>query len=841
MDLFEHNKTAYEAVCRDFSAGIHRSCVVHPTGTGKSFIALQLIEDNKDKRILYVTSLNINLKTFKEHVFEVVGENSVDFSLYSSLEDYGNRNYDYIILDEFHRAGATDWSKGLALILENNPDAYILGLSATPIRYLDSARNMAEELFDGRIASEITLKEALVKKLLPMPHYMTAVYSFEEEFKKYEKKLEKRGSYQKRAERLLQMAKQNLELSDGLDQFFKQNMKNPKGKYLVFCRNIEHLHSMMEEAEEWFSWVPDRHFYMVYSALDNMDEYEGFLEDDSGTLRLLFCVDMLNEGIHIEGIDGCIMLRPTTSLNVYYQQLGRVLTVCAGGTPEVYDIVKNSYLLKPVKHFWGEVRKEYEVTHPEEDVSEFFTIYSRDIAIIKLLEEFDEAMDDSWMYYYGLCERYYDEFHNLNVSFNYRSDGHVLYVWVNRQKNLKRNNQLSQERIDLLELLEIDWEFQVDRTKWENKFEALVQYKEEHGDLNVVLGYVTDDGFPLGKWCKAVRSQYRRGELSADKVSRFEEIGFEWKPIDAEVPQRWMNGYNLLKKYVEENGDTMVPADYIQDEFKLGQWMTHVKYQYKHRDDPDFKKKKLNEAQIRLLKEIGFDIVDVADKREQLWEDNYQKVKQYYDENGCLPSNDNQLSRWLTRQKSIYNGRIKGTLTQDRIKKLETIGFQWKKKQDIEQEKWMLGYSHAKKYYSENGNLQVPLEYIIDDFKLGNWIKNQRNHAYRLSQDEKTLLNDIGMIWAEKANVTEYSTGAWDKKYKYLFNYWLQNGNVSVPPKYKCEDGTDLYVWCSTQRMKRRKTEKNRKAIESGDMKLKLEFMLSDYQIQKLDEIGFEW
>ena len=469
MDLFEHNKTAYEAVCRDFSAGIHRSCVVHPTGTGKSFIALQLIEDNKDKRILYVTSLNINLYAFKAHVLETVGECNVDFSLYSSLELYECQEYDYIILDEFHRAGATDWSKGLSLVLDNNSKAYILGLSATPIRYLDNARNMAEELFDGHIASEITLKEALVKKLLPMPHYMTAVYSFEEEFKKYEKKLEKRGGYQRKAERLLQMAKQNLELSEGLDKFFKQNMRNPKGKYLVFCRNIEHLHSMMEEVDEWFSWVPERHLYQVYSALANTNEYEDFLEDDSDTLRLLFCVDMLNEGIHIEGIDGCIMLRPTSSLNVYYQQLGRVLTVCAGETPEVYDIVMNSYLLKPVKHFWGDVRKEYEVTHPEEDVSEFFTIYSRDLVIIELLNQFEEAMDDSWRYYYDLCEKYYDEFHNINISFNYKSDGHVLYVWLNRQKHLKKNNQLSQDRIDLLELLEIDWEFQVDRTRWEER------------------------------------------------------------------------------------------------------------------------------------------------------------------------------------------------------------------------------------------------------------------------------------------------------------------------------------------------------------------------------------
>ena len=68
---------------------------------------------------------------------------------------------DYIILDEFHRCGATEWGKGVQRLLDEYPRAKILGLSATNIRYLDNRRNMAEELFDGCIASEMTLGEAM--------------------------------------------------------------------------------------------------------------------------------------------------------------------------------------------------------------------------------------------------------------------------------------------------------------------------------------------------------------------------------------------------------------------------------------------------------------------------------------------------------------------------------------------------------------------------------------------------------------------------------------------------------------------------------------------------------
>ena len=62
-----------------------------------------------------------------------------------------------IILDEFHRCGAKAWGQGAANLLKVYPQAMVLGLSATAIRYLDNQRDMSDELFDGNIASEMTL------------------------------------------------------------------------------------------------------------------------------------------------------------------------------------------------------------------------------------------------------------------------------------------------------------------------------------------------------------------------------------------------------------------------------------------------------------------------------------------------------------------------------------------------------------------------------------------------------------------------------------------------------------------------------------------------------------
>jgi len=100
----------------------------------------------------------------------------------------------FIILDEFHRCGAEQWGKGVDALLKTYPDVPILGLSATNIRYLDNQRDMADELFDNHIASEMTLGEAISRGILAAPKYITTVYKYKKELNKYEKRIRKAKS-----------------------------------------------------------------------------------------------------------------------------------------------------------------------------------------------------------------------------------------------------------------------------------------------------------------------------------------------------------------------------------------------------------------------------------------------------------------------------------------------------------------------------------------------------------------------------------------------------------------------------------------------------------------------
>lgn len=68
-------------------------------------------------------------------------------------------------------------------------------------------------------------------------------------------------------------------------------------------------------------------------------EFTAFKKDDSKHMKLLFCIDMLNEGIHVDDVDGVILLRPTVSPIIYLQQIGRALSAGSEKTPLIFDLV----------------------------------------------------------------------------------------------------------------------------------------------------------------------------------------------------------------------------------------------------------------------------------------------------------------------------------------------------------------------------------------------------------------------------------------------------------------------------------------------------------------------
>ena len=351
IQLFSHNQIAYQSALEILEA-CGKSAIIHPTGTGKSFIGFKLCEEKSEDKICWLSPSEYIFKTQIENLKKAggAGPKNICFYTYAKLmlmseEELSAINPKYIVLDEFHRCGAEMWGEGVQRFLALFPNAKVLGLSATAIRYLDNQRDMAQEIFEGNIASEMTLGEAIVRGILNPPKYILTVYSYQKDLKKYKYRVKnaKNKAVRDEAEIYYEALRRALEKADGLDVIFKKHIKAKDGKYIVFCSGVEHMKDMIERVPGWFGGIDNNpHVYSAYS--DDSATSKAFAEfkaDKSEHLKLLFCIDMLNEGVHVEKIDGVILFRPTVSPIIYKQQIGRALSASKDKEPIIFDIVNN--------------------------------------------------------------------------------------------------------------------------------------------------------------------------------------------------------------------------------------------------------------------------------------------------------------------------------------------------------------------------------------------------------------------------------------------------------------------------------------------------------------------
>ena len=359
VDLKLHNQEAYEKVKEALTEG-NKTAVIHPTGTGKSYIAIKLAEENPERRFLYLAPSNPILYQLKDNIISSNGKmlpniKRMTYAKFSNLSEEEKKalNVDYVVLDEFHHCGSPVWGKAVEDFIEENADIKTLGLSATPIRYFDGNVDMAERLFGNNIASEISFEEAVDRGILPEYDYVSALYGYEKDMKLLKERIDSAdgvaASKKEEAIRLFNELQTQLgENVENLPEILNKHMQNKDGKYVVFCINLEDMQEKIEEAQKMFSKVnPDMAIYSV-SSLNSDNENERILRSFSKDnreekLKLMFSVNMLNEGFHLPDVDGVVMMRPTKSPTVYKQQLGRALSVSNkdGKRPVIIDLVDN--------------------------------------------------------------------------------------------------------------------------------------------------------------------------------------------------------------------------------------------------------------------------------------------------------------------------------------------------------------------------------------------------------------------------------------------------------------------------------------------------------------------
>ena len=581
--LKPHNQAVYLKMLDGLLYG-NKILVEQATGTGKSFLAMKYIHDyalNNGKKVLFVAPTKVIEDAFLDNcatILDYVKNNNYNIdlttSLYAGLKNEVNNKYDIIILDEVHRSGAEVWGQNVQQLLDNNPDATVLGLTAT----LDRADGVdIRQYFDNREpVSRITLIDAIEQKILPAPDYTLAKVDFSDDsefIEKTERDLMEKTKHATREEKArivkhladLNEAKKIISNSRKLPAIFAEELNTPElrnGKFIVFCiggqtddeqDNLLLMEQMAVQSHFWFKDVsghPRVLAYPVHSTYGdefNAEQIEQFERDNIEGIKLLFSVNMLNEGKHVEDIDGVIMFRPTSSKTIYLQQLGRALAVGHNDHPKIFDFVANLNMerIAEIKAAVSKPEKS-DINQPngestDEQSESGKPIFNIDIKNLKEIEFINLLKNNIYEFnknfsfdtFISHLQEYKQKYDNLLVPQKYESaDGYKLGKKVNDIRKAYKAGRLAQERIDQLNEMGFVWGI-IDRDRdrdgiFDTFISYLQEYKQEYGNLLVPNRYESG-GYKLGRKVGHIRQDYKAGRLTQEQIDQLNAMGFVWE------------------------------------------------------------------------------------------------------------------------------------------------------------------------------------------------------------------------------------------------------------------------------------------------------------------------
>jgi hypothetical protein len=271
-----------------------------------------------------------------------------------------------------------------------------------------------------------------------------------------------------------------------------------------------------------------------------------------------------------------------------------------------------------------------------------------------------------------------------------------------------------------------------------------------------------------------------------------EKLGFVWDAFET----NWEEGFRHLTCYKEREGHCRVGIGHKESGFWLGQW---VSVQRRNRDA-------LSDERRQRLDKLGL----AWDVLETNWEEGFRRLTSYKEREGhcCVPQRYEErgfrLGLWVGVQR-----RNRDALSEERRQRVDKLGFVW----NVLETAWEEGFRHLTHYRERAGHCRVPQRHEERDFRLGQWVGNQRTGKDTLSEERRQRLDKLGFVW----DVLETN---WDEGFRHLTRYREREGHCRVPRDHK-EDGFPLGKWVHDQR--------RRKGTISEDRK------------RRLNELGFVW
>ena len=475
---------------------------------------------------------------------------------------------------------------------------------------------------------------------------------------------------------------------------------------------------------------------------------------------------------------------------------------------------------------------------------------------------------DLWTKKYEIAKKYFKEYGDLLVPDKFHYSGINLGNWIYLQRKKYKENNLSKEKIDLLNQIGMVWNALPDYEKiWNEKYNVALEFKNEFNTLIVPHGFIYKN-YGLGKWISYQRQLYKKQKLSPDRIKKLEEIGMVWDAsnnnIGTSFPEQAIFYYvrhyfaDAINRYRDLGFELDIFIPSINTAIEYDGFLWHKK------SDRDLEKnRECAKHGIRLIRirEKGLDklpsqkgvIVFVVDRGypnlkevilrilrylnvkdeakidltvdkykitenyisvyNDYWNRMYNLAKEYYEEHHRLVGiKDEFLNRWVSHQRQKYAGH-KTPLRSEQIKKLEEIGMKW----DVYGDQWEETYKLAKDYYNEHGDLNIGGAYECRGVKLGQWITAQRNlwKSGKLSKKRADKLDAIGMVW-------DLSLDSWNRFYGAAKSYYDTYGNLKITKDTEY-NGVKLGSWINYVRQNKEKQK------------------LTPDRIKQLESIGIVW
>ena len=458
------------------------------------------------------------------------------------------------------------------------------------------------------------------------------------------------------------------------------------------------------------------------------------------------------------------------------------------------------------------------------------------------------SLEQRWEANFVRLVAFQKQFGHARVPQNWKPD-QQLATWVGTQRKNYRCGRLTPEHFERLDKVGIVWQVNSPRVViWEQRFARLVAYKNQFGHCDVPCHWKED--VSLGQWVSDQREMRRKRMLRQERIDRLDQIGFKWTvfrmkgvPPAAFQPglsardQYWNHQFAALRQFKKQHDYCRVTQANGQ-QGRLYNWV--LRQRSAERDQT------LSAKHRRRLEKIGFEWKGREVSHVQ-WETRFAQLIAYQQAHGhcdvpCHWTEDRCFGHWVSNLRSF---RRKGQLSQERIDRLDRLGFKWVIQNRNSGpstgnpgpligriQRWEDKFARLLEFKQQHGHCRVPPQDGLNG-RLGIWAAGQRKMArdHKLSPERRQRLDEIGFPWTVKHD-PDHAPASLDKILANQDRHW--ENMLAALAAYKAGHGhcnvrrgepglSALSIWVGSQR----------RAARLGQLRAA--------RRQRLDDLGFIW